>query len=198
MKRIAVLISNKGEGTNLQAIIDGVKNKRINGQIVLVVSDSEDAYGLVRARENNITARVLSKEYNLEQMLKDHKVDYVVLAGWKQIIPDSLIDNFKILNVHPGLIPDTKNGVVKNPDGTDGLWNRGKFTDAAIKNFLDSKATYAGSTIHFLSHKFDFGLVLERVFVKVEPEDSVETLYSRLKTEENKAYVKALERLCNE
>lgn len=198
MKRIAVLISNAGTGTNLQAIIDGIKSGKIRGQIVLVVSDSQDAYGLVRARKNNIPTQVLSKEDNLERILKDHQLDFVVLAGWKQIIPDSLIDNFKILNVHPGLIPDTKDGIVKSPDGTDGLWNKGKFSDAAIKNFLDQKATFAGSTIHFLSHDFDFGEVLERVFVKVEPEDSVGSLYQRLKQKENEAYVKALERLCNE
>ncbi len=196
MKRIAVLISNTGEGTNLSAIIDGINSGKIIGQIVIVVSDNEDAYGLVKAKENKIPTLVISKDDNLEQILKDHQVDYVCLAGWKQIIPDSLIDNFRILNVHPGLIPDTKDGIVKNPDGTDGLWNKGKFTDAAIQNFLDSKATYAGSTIHFLSHEFDFGPVQERVFVKIEPDDSVETLYSRLKAEENKVYVKTLERLC--
>ncbi len=198
MKRIAVLISNAGTGTNLQAIINGINSGKIKGQIVLVISDSEDAYGLVRAKENNIPTRVLFKEDNLEQILKDAGVDYVCLTGWKQIIPDLLIDNFKILNVHPGLIPDTKDGVVKNPDGTEGLWNKGKFTTAAIQNFLDQKATYAGSTIHFLSHEFDFGEVLERSFVKVEPEDSVESLYQRLKQKENEIYVKALERLCNE
>lgn len=198
MKRLAILISNAGKGTNLQAIIDGINSGKIKGQIAVVVSDSPDAYGLVRAKENNIPLKVLSKGDNLEQILKEAKVDYVSLAGWKQIIPDSLINNFKILNVHPGLIPDTQDGVVKNPDGTDALWNNGKFTNAAIQNFLDSKATYAGSTIHFLSLQFDFGPVLERCFVKVEPEDTIETLYSRLKLEENKAYVKALERLCNE
>lgn len=198
MKRIAVLISNKGLGTNLQAIIDGVNSGKINGQIILVISDSEDAYGLVRAKENNIPTKVISKENNLEQILKDSQTDYVCLTGWKQIIPDSLIDSFKILNVHPGLIPDSKDGVVKNPDGTDGLWNKGKFTDAAIKNFLDSKSTYAGSTVHFLSKEFDFGLVLERTFEKIQPGDTVESLYERLKIKENEAYVKALERLCNE
>jgi len=200
MKRIAVLISNKGEGTNLQAIIDGVKSGKINGEIALVVSDSENAYGLARARNANIPTLVISKEDNLEQILKDHKIDYICLGGWKQIIPDSLIDVFpkRILNIHPGLIPDTPDGVVKNPDGTDGLWNKGKFTEKAIQNFLDSKVTYAGSTVHLLSREFDFGSALERVFIKIEPGDTVMSLYQRLKVKENEAYVKALERICNE
>lgn len=198
MKRLAVLISNKGEGTNLQAIIDGVKSGKIHAAIVLVISDSLDAYGLIRAKEGSIPTRVLSKKDDLEQILKESKVDYVCLTGWKQIIPDSLIDNFKILNIHPGLIPDTKEGVVKNPDNTEGLWNKGKFTDAAIANFLDSKATYAGSTIHFISHEFDFGLVLKRGFVKIDPGDNVETLYLRVKQKENEIYIKALAKLCQE
>ena len=198
MKRLAILISNAGKGTNLQAIIDGINLRQIKAQIVLVISDSDQAQGLIRAKENNIETLVISKEDYLEKILKQEKVDYVCLTGWKQIIPDSLIDNFKILNIHPGLIPDTKDGIVKNPDGTEALWNKGKFTTVAIQNFLDQKSTYAGSTVHFLSHEFDFGPVLERVFVKVEAFDTVESLYNKLKIEENKAYVKALERLCNE
>lgn len=198
MKRLAILISDKGSGTNLQAIIDGTKSGKIKATIVLVVSDSKDAFGLTRAKENNIPTLIVSKNDDLEKILKEAKVDYICLTGWKQIIPDFLIDSFKILNVHPGLIPDSKDGVVKNPDGSDGLWNKGKFTNAAIQNFLDQKATYAGSTVHFLSHEFDFGEVLERAFAKIEPGDTVESLYKRLKQKENEAYVKALERLCNE
>ena len=197
MKRIAVLISNKGTRTNLSAIIHGVKSGKINGQVVLVVSDSEEAHGLVGAKENNIPTLIISKEDNLEKILNDHNVEYVCLAGWKQIIPDSMIDNFKILNVHPGLIPDTLNGVVKNPDGTDALWNKGKFTKAAIQNFLDEKVTYAGSTVHFLSHAFDFGKVLGKCFEKILPGDTVDSLYKRLKVKENELYVEVLTKLCN-
>lgn len=199
MKRLAVLISNAGTGTNLQAIIDGINSGQINAQIVVVVSDKEDAYGLVRAKNNNIPTKIISKEDDLVKILKGkYDVDYVCLSGWKQIIPDNFIDVFenRILNVHPGLIPDSLDGVVKNPDGTDALWNKGKFTNIAIQNFLDQKTTYAGSTIHFLSHEFDFGKVLERVFVRVEPTDTIDSLYQRLKLEENKGYVKVLERLC--
>ncbi len=198
MKRIAVLISNKGTGTNLQAIIDGVKSGKIKGEIVSVISDTDEALGLKKARENNIPVRIIPKKEDLPAVLKELNPDYVCLTGWKQIILDEVITSFpnRILNIHPGLIPDEMDGVVKNPDGTDGLWNKGKLTDKAIQNFLDSKATYAGATVHFLSHEFDFGLVLERVFVKVESGDSVESLYQRLKTAENEAYVKVLERLC--
>ncbi len=199
MKKIVILISDTGTGTNLQAIIDAVKNKILVAKIVLVVSSSENAFGLQRARKKNISTIVVNKKDELENILKPYQIDFVVLAGWKLIIPPSFIKTFsnKILNLHPGLIPDTMNGVVHNPDGSDGLWNRGKLTDIAIKNFLDKKAAYAGSTIHFLSEEFDFGPVLARCFEKIQSSDTVQSLYARLKKKENKIYVEALIKLCN-
>lgn len=199
MKKLAVLISDAGIGTNLQAIIDAIKNKKLKAKIVLVVSSSENAYGLQRAKKNNILTKVIDKKDDLEKILKNHQVDLVVLAGWKLIVPQSLINTFKnkVLNLHPGLIPDTMNGVIKNPDGTSGLWNRGKLTNIAIQNFLDQRATYAGSTVHFLSQEFDFGPILARCFEKILPNDTVESLYKRLKKKENQIYVKSLIKLCN-
>ena len=130
-------------------------------------------------------------------LLKKLNPDYICLAGWKQIILDEVINAFpnKILNLHPGLIPDKADDTFANPDGTAGLWNKGKLTDKAIQNFLDNKSTYAGSSIHFLTLEFDFGPVLGRCFEKIETEDTVETLYARLKQKENQLYVEVLEKL---
>lgn len=199
MKKLAILISDAGIGTNLQAIIDVVRNKRLRAEIKLIISGSKNAYGLQRGKENNIPTMVVDKKDDLEKILRNYKIDLIVLAGWKLIVPQSLINTFKnkILNLHPGLIPDKIDGVVFNPDQTVGLWNRGKLTEIAIKNFLDKKATYAGSTVHFLSSEFDFGKVLNRCFEKIQPNDSVESLYKRLKKKENKIYVESLMKLCN-
>lgn len=198
MKRIAVLISNKGTGTNLQAIIDGVESGKINAEIVAVVSDTLDAKGLERARKHKLSIKICPKKEELLPLLKRLNPDYICLAGWKQIILDEVIDAFtnRILNTHPGLIPDTMDGVVKNPDGTDVLWNKGKLANKAIQNFLDHKVTYAGCTNHFLSHEFDFGPVLGRVFEKIETGDTVDSLYTRLKVKENQLYVDVLKKLC--
>lgn len=197
-KRLVVLISNAGKGTNLQAIIKAIENREINADIIAVVADTEDAYGLKLAKKNSIPYYIINNSKQLISFLQDNFVDFIILAGWKKIIPDKLIEEFpkRILNIHPGLIPDTIYGKVKNPDGTDGLWNRGLLAEKAIKNFLEKKATYAGSSIHFLTNEFDFGPVLARCFEKILPNDKVESLYSRLKKKENKMYVKVLVKLC--
>lgn len=172
MTRIVVLIAANGTGTNLRAIKEGIEQGTIKAEIAAVISDAD-----------------VTKE-TLLPALQSHRPDYICLTGWKQIIPDEVIMVFpdKILNLHPGLIPDAKDGVVKNPDGTDALWNKGLFKTKAIKNFLDQKATYAGSSIHFLTLEFDFGPVLARCFEKILPDDTVESLYARLKIKENQLW----------
>lgn len=223
MKRLSILISNAGSGTNLQAIIDAIKSnptrsyrsplgtvrtrltersrgaRKLNAKIIVIISSDKDAYGLVRAKKNHIKTEICSDNKKLLALLKKYKPDYICLAGWKQIILPEVINAYpnKILNTHPGLIPERMDGVVKNPDGTDALWNKGKMTNKAMQNFLDNNATYAGCTNHFLSHEFDFGKVLGSCFEKIKKSDDVDSLYKRLKQKENKLYADVLKKLCN-
>ena len=196
-KKLVVLVSDAGTGTNLQAIIDGVESGKIKAEICAVVSDKENAPALERARKHNLRIEICPKKEALLSLLQKINPNYICLAGWKQIILDEVILAFpnKILNLHPGLIPDIENGTVANPDSTPALWNKSMLTTKAITNFLDLKSTYAGSSIHFLTLNFDFGPVLGRTFEKIEPSDTVESLYSRLKKKENELYVEVLEKL---
>jgi phosphoribosylglycinamide formyltransferase 1 len=195
--KLIVLISNTGTGTNLKAIIDAINAGEIKGEVLAVISDRTDALGLEHAKRNNLPIEICQAKEDLLPLLQKLNPDIVCLAGWKQIILDEVILAYsnKILNLHPGLIPDDEKGTVKNPDGTDALWNKGMLTDKAIQNFLDKKSTFTGSSIHYLTLNFDFGPVLGRVFEKVEPFDNVESLYSRLKKKENQMYVEILEKL---
>lgn len=197
--QIVVLISNAGTGTNLQAIIDAVEAGSLKAQIIAVVSDRADAPGLERAKKYNLPVEICPSKEQLLPLLQKLNPNYICLAGWKQIILDEVILAFpnKILNLHPGLIPDTPEGTVKNPDGSYGLWNKGMLTTKAIQNFLGQKATYAGSSIHFLTLEFDFGPVLGRTFEKIVANDTVDSLYERLKKKENQLYVEVLEKLSN-
>lgn len=197
MINIAVLISDKGTGTNLQAIIDGIKDDKINGKIAVVVSDTPKAFGLKRARKNNVKIEICPEKNQLIAILKKYQPDFIACAGWKQIITNNVIDAFsnKILNLHPGFIPDKKTATVKNPDGSDALWNRGLLAEKAVNNFLVNQASYAGSSVHFLTYEFDFGPVLARGFVKTKKNDTVASLYSRIKKKEHEIYVKVLQNL---
>lgn len=198
--KIAVLISNTGTGTNLQAIIDAIEQGRLKAEICAVVSDKTESLGLERAKKHNLKIEICEKKENLLSLLQKLNPDYICLAGWKQIIVNEVILAYpnKILNLHPGLIPDSIDSSVQNPDGTPGLWNKGMLTTKAIQNFIDQKSTFAGSSIHFLTLNFDFGPVLGRIYEKVETNDDVESLYTRLKKKENEMYVEVLENLAKE
>ncbi|MBI3305729.1 hypothetical protein HYZ82_01185 [Candidatus Nomurabacteria bacterium] len=176
--KLAILVHEGGTQTNLKAIRDAIDKGKINAEISAVISDTEE------------TAEVAG-------MLEKTSADYICLAGWKKIIPSEVIKKYenRILNLHPGLIPDVISGDVSNPDNTKALWNKGMYGDKAIQNFLDQKSTYAGSSIHFLTHNFDFGPVLGRTFEKIEQNDNVESLYARLKKKENDLYIEVLEKL---
>jgi len=198
--RIAILISNAGTGTNLQAIIDAIEQGKLSAKICAVVSDKAESAGLERAKKHNLKIEICPKKEELKALLDKLNPDYICLAGWKQIILDEVILAYpnKILNLHPGLIPDEANGTAKNPDDTDGLWNKGMLTNKAIQNFLDQKSTYAGSSIHFLTLNFDFGPVLARAYEKIIESDTIDSLYGRLKIKENSMYVEVLKKLVAE
>ena len=198
MKRLVILISDVGKGSNLQAIISAIRTKKLHAKIQAVISDTSKAYGLAHAKKYKIKIEICPKKEDLLPILEKYKPDLVVLAGWKQIITDETINKFKnrILNLHPGLVPDAKDTKVEAPDGTYALWNKGLLGQKAVQNFLDQKAVYAGSSVHFLTGEFDFGPVLARGFVKIKKGDTVESLYARLKEVEHEIYIKSLQKLC--
>jgi phosphoribosylamine--glycine ligase len=212
VKNIAVLISNQGTGTNLQAIIDNIKAGDINGKIVVVVSNAANAYGLERAKKNNIPTEIFPwkpyqeggksrAEYSrdLAKLLKKYRPDIIVFAGWILIVTKEFINEFPIiLNLHPGLIPDQPNGTVYFPDGTPAPSNKGVHTDDAIANFFKQGCTYAGSTLHVITPDVDWGPVLERAFEKIRKNDTVDSLYSRLKKKEHQMLVRAVKLYCGD
>lgn len=106
MLKIAVFVS--GGGTDLQSVIDACQAGQIHGEIVLVVSNRQKAYGLERARRAGIETAVVKKDdHLLVSMLKERQVDLIVLAGYLAILTDELIDAYpnQIINIHPSLIP---------------------------------------------------------------------------------------------
>lgn len=213
VKKIAVLISNKGTGSNLAAIIKAIENGTIrNGKIVVVVSDKKDAYGLIRAKRKNIPIDVLDlKDYiksdktrlsfnqDLGKLLKQkYKPDVVVLAGWMIILSEEFIKYFpnQVINLHPGLLPDGDSKFIRLSNGIEIEAIRGLHTNAAVRYAIDHHYPVTGSTVHFITAKVDQGPVILRSEVKIKKNDTVESLYERMKKEEHKILPQAINLIC--
>ena len=176
MKNIIVLVS--GGGTNLQALIDAEKSGLIQGgKITCVISSKEGVYALERAKQNNIPTRVVPrKEYPdslsyskaVLEVLNEEKADLIVLAGFITILDRCVTKayNYKIINVHPALIPSFCG------EGFYGL----KVHEAA----LEYGVKVSGATIHFVNEKADAGAIILQGTVNVERDDTPQTLQRRI------------------
>ena len=176
MIRVGVLVS--GGGTNLQAIIDAVKNKTItNASLEVVISNKKDAYALTRAKENNIAAEcVCVKDYEtreefnkaLIEKIDSYNLDLIVLAGFLVVLPPELIAKYrnKIINVHPSLIPSFCG------NGFYGLHVHEKALERGVK--------VTGATVHFVDEGTDTGPIILQKAVEVEQDDTPEILQRRV------------------
>ena len=179
MVRVAILVS--GGGTNLQAIIDAKAAGKIpSAELALVLASNDKAYALTRAANAGIHSEVLRKAKGedvtlygerLLEVLRAHKIDLVVLAGFLTILPENVIRAYdhRILNVHPSLIPSFCG------DGFYGL----RVHEAALQKGV--KVT--GATIHFVNEITDGGDIIAQKAVEVLPDDTPETLQKRVMVE---------------
>lgn len=176
MLNIVVCVS--GGGTNLQAIIDGVKSGTIrNTRIVGVISNNAGAYALIRAKENEIPAFCISpKDYADREAfnqafldkLAELAPDLIVLAGFLVILPKQMIATYRdrIINIHPSLIPSFCG------TGFYGL----KVHEEALKRGV--KVT--GATVHYVDEGTDTGTIIAQKAVEVLPGDTPEVLQRRV------------------
>ena len=179
MKRIAVLVS--GGGTNLQALIDAQGRGELGGgEIVAVISSKAGAYALERAAKANIPGYVLPRkafESNqamtvaLVEMLKNQKIDLVVLAGCMIIFTQELVDAYPnaIMNVHPALIPS--------------FCGQGYYGLHVHEEALAYGVKLSGATVHFVSAECDGGPIIAQKSVAVRADDTPETLQKRIMEE---------------
>ena len=173
-KNIAVFVS--GGGTNLQAIIDASKSGIIkSGEISLVLSDKPGVYALERAKSNNIKAFVCDKkalgskeafENEAEKILDENNIDLIVLAGFLTVLSESFVKKYKIINVHPSLIPSFCG------DGFYGL----KVHEAA----LEYGVKVTGATVHFVNEIPDGGKIIMQKAVEIMEGDTPEVLQKRV------------------
>lgn len=176
MLRVAVLVS--GGGTNLQAIIDAVKDGTItNTELVAVISNNANAYALTRAKENGIEALCISpKDYAdradfhkaLLEKINELKVDLIVLAGYLVKIPEEMVHQYshRIINIHPSLIPSFC-----------GVGYYGLHVHEAV---LEKGVKVTGATVHYVDEEMDTGEIIAQKPVMVEEGDTPEILQKRV------------------
>jgi len=179
----AVLAS--GRGGNLKAIIDAVKSSRIKANLKVVISDKKDAYALEHARHANIPAFYIDpKDFqdreSFDKAIVEHldafNIDFVVLAGYMRLLSRYFIQRYpnKILNIHPSLLPDFK-----------GMH--------AIKDAFEAGVKVTGPTVHFVIEEMDAGPIILQEEVRIDPEDTLETLEEKIHQAEHRIYPQAID-----
>ena len=193
--RIAVMVS--GTGTNLQALIDAQKSGLIEkGEIVLVISNREDAYALERARKAGIESFVITRkasggqegfEEACSELIDSRKIDLVVLAGFLMILSKDFVNRYdhKIINVHPSLIP--------------AFCGEGYYGLIPHQEALKRGVKVTGATVHFVNEIADGGEIIAQKAVYIEDGDTPETLQRRVMEQaEWKILPEAVAKLCKE
>ena len=185
--RVAVLAS--GRGSNLQAVIDAIEAGTVQAKIVAVISNKKDAPALERATRHGLSAlfvdpkpyagRPDSREaYDREllDLLKQHDVELVLLAGYMKIVTRVLVEAFmsRMMNIHPSLLPSFP--------GLD-----------VQKKAIDWGCKLAGCTVHFVTEGVDEGPIILQAAVPTLDDDTPDTLATRILEQEHKIYPRAVQ-----
>lgn len=187
-KKLAIFAS--GRGSNAAALYEAMQAGEINGEVVVVVTDQQDAKVLDRAKEWGVPAHVVTRKAyaskdEFEQAMLDviapYEPDAIVLAGYMRLLGPTFIAPYenKILNIHPALLPSFP-----------GLHAQGQAVKAGVK--------VSGCTVHFVDTGMDTGPIIMQAVVPVYAEDTEDTLAVRILPEEHKTYKKALALFCDD
>jgi phosphoribosylglycinamide formyltransferase-1 len=183
--RIAVLGSTRG--TDMESVVDAVRNGKLNAQIAIVISDRKDAYILERAKNYGIPALFINpknfkrrEDFDKEiiQKLNEEKIDLVLLIGYMRILSSLFIREFKnrIMNIHPSLLPAFAGGMDLN----------------VHMLVIDQGIKITGCTLHFVDEGTDTGPIILQEAVKVKENDTPESLKKRVQEAEQKVIVEAV------
>ena len=166
----------RGNGTTLQSVIDNINNGTLDAKINLVVSDNENAYALKRAEQNNIPTYVIKSKISdeidkeLEVLLKNYDIDLIVLVGYLKMIGKRLLNKYTIINTHPSLLPK--------------FGGKGMYGMNVHKAVVEAKEKISGPTVHFVNDKYDEGNIISQTIVKLEPNETPESLSSKVQAVE--------------
>ncbi|MDE6747745.1 MAG: phosphoribosylglycinamide formyltransferase [Lachnospiraceae bacterium] len=175
---LKILVCVSGGGTNLQAVIDAIKQGLItNAEIVRVISNNRNAYALKRATDAGIDAVCISpKDYaDREQFhaqflnaVNEKNPDLIVLAGFMVVLPQEMIQRYRnrIINIHPSLIPS--------------FCGKGFYGLIVHEKVLERGVKVTGATVHFVDEGTDTGPIILQKAVMIEDDDTPEILQKRV------------------
>ena len=177
---LALVVLISGNGSNLQAIIDAIKEQGLQAEVRAVISNNPDAYGLTRARNANIAAEVLDHrdfpsreayDQELQLVIDRYQPDLVVLAGFMRILTEEFVNHYqgRMLNIHPSLLPKYQ----------------GLNTHQRV---LEAGDNVHGVSVHFVTPELDGGPVILQAEVPVHPGDTPDDLAQRVHQQEHVIY----------
>ena len=189
MIKLGVLGSTNG--TDLQTILDSIASGELNGEVSVVLSNRKNAYILERAKNHNVPAFFCShkeksrEEFDAEMtaILKEHAVDLVLLIGFMRILSTKFCQEWrdKLLNVHPSLLPKYAGGMDTN----------------VHEDVLKNGDTETGCTIHFVTDEVDGGPILIQKKCNIEPNETADTLKTKVQQLEGTAFIEAIQLIHN-
>lgn len=205
--RVAVLVS--GSGSNLQSLLDAQSTGELGAEVVLVVADRANAYGLQRALEHRIAALYLPLltgrkrtgndqadaravwEWRLADIITAFTPDLIVLSGFMRVLSPNFLERFpnRIINQHPALLPKHGGDTVRTSSGLEIPVLRGAHVVAAA---LQHGLPLTGCTVHRVTPAVDDGPVLARAEVPILPDDNESSLHERIKIEERRLIVQVV------
>jgi len=187
MTKIAILASHNGSG--FEALYEASKNNLVDLEIVLIISNNQDANILAKAKAFGLESYVVNNKLydnsddRIHELLKLYQCDFVFLSGYMKKISSTLTKNFHIINSHPSLLPAY---------GGNGMY--GRFVhEAVIKN----KEKISGVTIHEVNENYDEGKIILQKKLILAQDETVENLETKIKQLEQKVIIEAFQKLLN-
>lgn len=185
MVKISVLVS--GGGTNLQALIDKIQSRELQGvEIVQVISSKEGAFALERAEKAGIKGKVVKDTETLLKELAAEGTDLVVLAGYMKVLDSVVIQAYRqrIVNIHPSLIPK--------------YCGKGFYGKRVHQAVLEGGETVSGATVHFVDEGVDTGEIILQKEVPVMQGDTADTLAARVLETEHIIFAQAIQKVADD
>ena len=182
-QKIAIMAS--GSGSNAQKIIEYFSDN-LNIKVDCLLSNNPRAYALERAKKLGIDTFIFDRHqfYDslfIENLLLERRINLVVLAGFLWLVPEKLVQKFKIINIHPALLP--KYG------------GKNMYGNRVHQAVIDNKEPFSGITIHYVNEVYDDGKIIFQAECPVDPSDTAESLAEKIHQLEHRYYPEVIGRL---